>query len=485
MAYIRDRINFYHWGVALVAGLMAFAWLGNKGVFAWDEARYGENAYWMNAKGDYVNYYFANQADTWNAKPPLANWLIALNYQCFGHNPWALRLHSAIASVLFFALFFAWVRRYQDDQFAMIACAVLLCVKGVIGHHIGRTGDTDALLLLWLMGFLYAFSAWIDFGERKMLLWGAISLGLAFYSKGPTLVFYLPGAAIYLLVRRRLTDLLRESYFWLGLGSLLAIIASWIVLVELYSLDDGNNSWQTLLFYDTIARFTQTGVEGATTAWNVSFVFEALDVKFNLWNYLLYLSLIISSVRRGRDRKTDRLWWQKDEYRLYLLSLSVAIPLAILLTVSQSKLIWYITPLLPFAAVGVSSLIQISLKLSKHLIWLWAALFLFTGGRQVWQLYQVPDSNSQFVYEQRAFLAGAERIYLYQAADQEMQLYADWYGEEVLSLTKLSDWQGDGILLGSVRAAERERLKQKISFTSQCKADFCILIGDHSTTISE
>ncbi|MEM6346842.1 MAG: glycosyltransferase family 39 protein [Bacteroidota bacterium] len=485
MVSTKKRKSYYHWGVILITALMAFAWLGNKGVFAWDEARYGENAYWMNAKGDYVNFYFANQPDKWNAKPPLANWLIALNYQWIGHNPWALRLHSAISIVLFFAIFFAWVRRYRGSTFASITCAVLLTVKGIIGHHVGRTGDTDALLLLWLMGFLYAFSAWVDFGERKMLLWGAICLGLAFYSKGPTFIFYLPGAAIYLLLRRRLAALLSESYFWVGIGSLLAIIASWIILVEANSPDDGNNSWQTLLFYDTIARFTETGVEGAATSWNAGFVFEALDIKFNLWNYLMYASLILFSVRRSREHKLDRLLWQKDEYRIFLLSLSIAISLSVVLTISQSKLVWYITPILPFAALAVSSLIIFSVEHSKHWLWLWAGLFLFTGGRQLLDLYRVPESNSQFVYEREELLAGAERIYLYRAGDQEMQLYADWYATEVWSLEELRDWEGDGILLGSVRAAERESLMQKISFTSECKADFCILIGSRPTTTSE
>ena len=68
---------------------------------------------------------------------------------------------------------------------------------------------------------------------------------------------------------------------------------------------------------------------------------------------------------------------------------------------------------------------------------------------------------------------------------RQMYIDADWYAKEVLSLTKLSDWSGDGILLGRVRVAERTALKQKISFTSQCKADFCMLIGDRPTSTSE
>ncbi|MEL7339535.1 MAG: glycosyltransferase family 39 protein, partial [Bacteroidota bacterium] len=281
---------YLKWAVFVLTLLSIFLWLGSKGIFAWDEARYGENAYWMLQKGDYVHYYFAGEPDRWNAKPPLANWLISLNYRWLGYNTWALRLHSAVAVLAFFVLFYYWVKRYRSEGFALACVLVLLSVRGIVGHHVGRTGDTDGLLLAGLMGYLYALSSWVDFAERKALLWGALSLGLAFYSKGPTMIFFLPGTLVYLLIRRKMKDLLREPYFWGATVVLLAIIASWIILVELNTPAGEYRSWQTLLFYDTVARFTQTGVEGEATSWNVGFVLQALDIKFNLWNYLLYLS---------------------------------------------------------------------------------------------------------------------------------------------------------------------------------------------------
>ncbi|MEL6591304.1 MAG: glycosyltransferase family 39 protein [Bacteroidota bacterium] len=466
---------YLKWVIFALVFLSTFLWLGKKGIFAWDEARYGENAYWMLQTGDYVHYSFAGAPDQWNAKPPLANWLISLNYRWLGCNTWALRLHSALAVLIFFVLYYRWIRRYQGEIFALASVAVLLCVKGIIGHHVGRTGDTDGLLLACLMGYLYALSSWLDFGERKALLWGALSLGLAFYSKGTTLIFYLPGTFLYLLIRRKLRKILREPYFWLAAALLLSIIASWILLVEINTPAGEYRSWHTLLFYDTVARFTQTGVEGAATSWNVGFVFEALDIKFNLWNYLLYLSLLLGGLSVLRSSEPKSQWWQSPNNRLYILSLCMAVPLAILLTVSKSKLVWYIAPILPFAAIGVADLFFRSLRWQKQLIWLWGMLALFTFGRQAWQRYQVPDSNSQFVQEHREALKGSQRIYLYREGDQEMRLYADWYAEEVVKLEQVDAWPGDGILLGTVNPTEREALKQKISFTADCKADFCIV----------
>mgnify|MGYP000135247923 CR=1 FL=1 len=44
-----------------------------------------------------------------------------------------------------------------DQDFAFFTCLILLSVNGLIGWHIGRTGDTDALLICFLMAVLNLF----------------------------------------------------------------------------------------------------------------------------------------------------------------------------------------------------------------------------------------------------------------------------------------------------------------------------------------
>ena len=155
------------WVVLALAVFLSFWKLGDHAVSEWDEARYGEIAYWMVKSGDYINYQYAGQPDNWNAKPPLAVWLIAASYQLFGFNEWALRLPSALATIAFFAFFFHFVRIYHSANFALIASIILMSCKGIIGHHVGRTGDTDALLIMSLMAFLYFAFRFLDFNEKK------------------------------------------------------------------------------------------------------------------------------------------------------------------------------------------------------------------------------------------------------------------------------------------------------------------------------
>jgi 4-amino-4-deoxy-L-arabinose transferase-like glycosyltransferase len=119
----------------------------------------------MAHNGDYVHFYYNGKPDTWNAKPPLLIWSIVLAYKLFGYNAFALRFFSAVASVFFFFFAFKLVRLYANEKFAFIASLILLTCKAVIGFHVGRTGDADALLLLFVTASLYYFLLFIDFGK--------------------------------------------------------------------------------------------------------------------------------------------------------------------------------------------------------------------------------------------------------------------------------------------------------------------------------
>src|SRR5262249_154660 len=138
--------------------------------------------------------------DSWNAKPPLLVWSIVLAYKIFGYNAFALRFFSAVASVFFFFFAFKLVRLYADEKTAFITCLILLTCKAVIGSHVGRSGDTDAFLLLFLTASLYYFLLFIDFGKRSAIFPSAIFWGLAFYAKGTTSFLLLPGLALYTIV---------------------------------------------------------------------------------------------------------------------------------------------------------------------------------------------------------------------------------------------------------------------------------------------
>ncbi|HFA49391.1 MAG TPA: phospholipid carrier-dependent glycosyltransferase [Bacteroidetes bacterium] len=137
--------------------LFAFIKLGQHPIYPWDEARTGVNAIEMLINHDWVNLHYAGQPDHWRAKPPLVVWCVAGSFSLFGFNEFSLRLPSAIAIIFAFFFTYKTIRLYKNEKFAFWTCMMLLTAKGMIGWHVGRTGDFDAMLVFVLLAGLYNF----------------------------------------------------------------------------------------------------------------------------------------------------------------------------------------------------------------------------------------------------------------------------------------------------------------------------------------
>lgn len=194
--------------------LLAFFRLGEHPIEDWDESRHGVNAIEMLQNKDWVNLHYAGKVDDWNLKPPLAIWLIAGSYSIFGTNSWALRIPSALA--ILFAFFFLCkiIRLYESEEFAFRTCLILTSVKGWIGYHVGRTGDTDAVLVAMLIATTFYFLKYIDFGNKKSVLYSALFFGLAFMTKGLAALVFVPSIFLYTFYIKRLKILFsqKETY---------------------------------------------------------------------------------------------------------------------------------------------------------------------------------------------------------------------------------------------------------------------------------
>ncbi|MGE5317095.1 MAG: ArnT family glycosyltransferase, partial [Chloroflexota bacterium] len=193
-----------------LSAFFCFWKLGSEPLNEWDESRNGVNAVEMIQNGDYVNLYYAGEPDTWNAKPPLMIWLIAASFKIFGYNEFALRFPAAMAAFLSLIVFFHLVSRYSDKVVAFFTCIILLTVDGIVGKHVGRTGDFDALMLLFLLISVYYFLSYVDFNSKKGLFLSAVFLGLAFYTKGLASLIIVPGLFVYAVFTKKLLSILKD-----------------------------------------------------------------------------------------------------------------------------------------------------------------------------------------------------------------------------------------------------------------------------------
>ena len=158
-----STINFFShpnaslFSVLSIAAFFCFFNLGQQPLMLWDESLHGEIALQMLQNGDWFNYYFGGEPEPWFAKPPLAIWAIVLSYKIFGINEFALRFPSALAIAISFFFIFKIIQLYKGNRFAFFTSLILISINGLIGPHVGRTGDTDGLLVCFLMAASWFF----------------------------------------------------------------------------------------------------------------------------------------------------------------------------------------------------------------------------------------------------------------------------------------------------------------------------------------
>ncbi|MCI6377705.1 MAG: glycosyltransferase family 39 protein [Clostridiales bacterium] len=182
----RRRLAAAAYGAALVlllasAGFLLFGNLESAWVEMYDELRHAVNAYEMVVNGDYlVNTYFG-ETDYFNLKPPLSMWAIALSFKLFGFTLAAIRLPSALASLLMLAIGALWLKKNHGSVASLAFAGSLAAINVLIAGHYSRNGDPDALYqLFFTASMLLMFSSDHDF---RWFYGSALCFALAFMTK--------------------------------------------------------------------------------------------------------------------------------------------------------------------------------------------------------------------------------------------------------------------------------------------------------------
>lgn len=420
----------------LCAVFMAFWQLDLAPAHAWDEARYGANAAEMLQKGDYINYFYHGRFDDWNAKPPLMIWLIALSYKIFGFNTFALRFPSALAIVFFFGFAYKWIKIYASDFFAIIACLMTMACKGVIAYHVSRTGDYDAIFTLFLMMTIYFSARYIDLGEKKAILWAAVSLGLTFYTKGFAFLLIVPAIFTYLLIRQKITQTLKDKYFYFALIIFLSIVISWFLLlikngIQYQSQTYGSNSTlERMIFYDIGERFFNSKMSDVGRPYGYDFFIFEIDIHFNLWNYLFYLACLIGLVKMYQNKHQLLLFLNEKTRLLTTFSVCISATFVFLLTISQNKCDWYLAPIIIYVAViTLQGLYFLSYRyaITPYLVF---GLLLFTFGRNIYFLQALnPEEKDKkaFLEKYSPIFPKTSKLNCLGTSTQDLYLYSLWW----------------------------------------------------------
>lgn len=353
-------------GLLTLAAVLTGVKMDSAELQAWDEARRGINALRMLQEGDFFNYRFLDQTDSFNTKPPLFTWLLAGSFEVFGVSLFALRLPSLVALLFFVGVVYRFVAEWRGRLVATYTVLILLLCNGIVGFHVGRSGDTDMLFVCFLTAGLLAFFRF--FNDRQK--WGLpVSVGwlaLAFLTKGVALALAMPAMLVYGILK---WQILKKERISLLAGVAGAILAAVIILAictrfgRQTNYPAGyDNLWEAMFYQDGVTRFSDENFE---RGYQWGFLLSTLDIRFSPWIYLLYATTLFALFRRSAGKKIREVL-VKDEFLKYCLLVCASI--STLLLLSQNKHQWYIAPMLFFLAYPAALVVERLVKRDRRLL---------------------------------------------------------------------------------------------------------------------
>jgi len=327
--------------LAVVGGLWFCALLGLGPLSNQDEGRYTEIPREMAATGDYVTPRL--NGVKYFEKPPLVYWLSALTFRRFGVNEFTARLWNGLFALGGVLLTYATARALAGRGAGIWAAVVLATT--LMYYAMSQIVLLDMAAAVTISGALFAFLLAVREppGRRRRGLFLACYafMALATLAKG-LIGIALPGAVIFLwLLLLKRWRVLRPFHPFAGAVILLAIAAPWHVLAARANPD-------FLHFYfihEHWLRFT-TRIHHRYQPWWFFLPFLA----GGLFPWVFFAGQAVRHSLAGgwkARRENPEAWF----FLIWIMGIMA------FFSISQSKLIPYILPVFPAAAVLLGRLL--------------------------------------------------------------------------------------------------------------------------------
>jgi 4-amino-4-deoxy-L-arabinose transferase-like glycosyltransferase len=314
----------------LLATTTLFSGLGRYPLWEPDEARHAEVAREMGAHANWILPTLYGRP--YHHKPVLYYWLTAGAFAVGGRGTATARVVSGLAGVLVLIAVFAWARDAWDLRAAV--CSTLTLLTTIEFVALGRYGDLNMLLTLWVTVGVFSVHRWATHDGRGLgLLLAAVACGLGTLTKGLVAPALIGGVGLLYLWGSGRLHLLRHRDVLLAAGIFAAVAATWYVAA-------GTRAPGYLRDF-FLEYHLRRAVGGGAHLHPEPFYFApvAAALCFLPWTLLLPAAL----QRAARDRRDDATRF----------CLSWAVVVVLLFTLPRGKLATYVLPAMPALALVI------------------------------------------------------------------------------------------------------------------------------------
>ncbi len=318
----------------------------------YDESRLASNVLEMYMDNNFLVTHYNGEPEMWNTKPPLLIWIQVFFVHAIGFNELAMRIPVALFAFASLLLIFFYFRNYHKNYLlGLFAALILLSSIGYVSIHGVRTGDYDVPLSFFMLCYVIALDAFIHTSKVKFLyiFFAAITLGV--FTKSVAALLFIPGIVIYLIISKRLFELIRNKNFWLG------ILISFICIISYYLLREMKNpGYLSAVMNNELGGRFLDALEGHKEPFN----YYWKNLINSRYSYLIFLAII--GIPLGCWNENKRI---RASSRLVTIT---ACTFLLIISTAQTKLEWYDIPLYPLMSILVSiSIYEIYLLISKRM----------------------------------------------------------------------------------------------------------------------
>ncbi|MES2617643.1 MAG: glycosyltransferase family 39 protein [Bacteroidota bacterium] len=278
--------------LTVVIAIPLFLRLDVKSLREWDEARNAINAYEMSVSGNYLVKTYNYQPDLWETKPPLLVWLQCLGFKLLGYNELAVRLPSAIAALaLALLILYFSIKHLKLPVIGIVSLLILVTSPGFVGDHCSRTGDHDALLLMFEMIMLLYFFNYSEKGKKRHLIVFGIAFFFAMFTKSIAVFMLFPGILLYLILTLKIFNAIKDYKLWLSVLAAIAGISIFYIVRENASPGYLKAVWNNELF----PRYFNTAENYSYEKAGFWYYLHALkDNQYSYWLIILPFAWLIN-----------------------------------------------------------------------------------------------------------------------------------------------------------------------------------------------
>lgn len=206
--------------------------LSPRDLWAPDEPRYGRIAYNMERGGDWLVSRWNGELDA--EKPPLGYWIMAAGGRVTGEvDARASRVPCALLAALAVLATAALGRRWFRDAALADTAALLFSAMGLVLWNSSRAG-LDLPLTAWVLLATWAGSALVDRPSVRAAVGMGAAIGLGVLFKGPHALYVPVGAVVGGCLASGQGRRLRDPRWLLVVGTIVALVAAWLVPVLLW-----------------------------------------------------------------------------------------------------------------------------------------------------------------------------------------------------------------------------------------------------------